>query len=177
MRKLRKLVRSKSKAVKPVKIRNYRHDIKNKEVLNKIKEHSWSVNKCCEKFNCSKNLILSIVNKTRPDIDAEDAEYIKIKKEIPVKELCTSCGLRRKKKGNRFLCALCFDKGDSDEDSYYYMGFGYSSFLTLDNTLGDEHELQAEVEPMVDRREKRKESSETKGYNGSTEREGSPSDQ
>lgn len=160
MRKLRKLVRNKSKAIKPTRIRNYRHDIKNEEVLKKI-EQGWGVNKCCEKFNCSKNLILSIVNKTRPDIDAE---YIK--KQIPIKDLCTGCRVRRKKKGNRFLCALCFDKGDSDEDSYYYMGFGYSSFLTTD-ILGDEYEIQEgsreETKPMARKEQYKKHDDSSKG--------------
>lgn len=174
MKKLRKLVR-KSKVVKkkPTKVRNYRHDIRNKEVLQCIKEDGWSISKCCEKWSCSKNLILSIVNGTRPDLGDEYT-----RREIPPDKICTSCGIREKKKGNRFLCSLCFESGD-DEEGAYYMGFGYSSFFTMDRILEEENEIQKnfrkEIKSMVDTRKKQDNSSKTKGHNYSTKGNGKTS--
>lgn len=164
MRKLRKLVRSKV-VDKPVRIRNYRHDIKNKEVLQRIKEDGWSINKCCDQWSCSKNLILSIVNGTRPDLGDQ---YTRQK--IPKDQLCTSCGIRRKRKGNRFLCAFCFEHGNNDEEDVYYVGFGYSSFLI--GAFEDDYEIQEDIrketKPMVDSREKQNNSGKTKGHDDST---------
>lgn len=173
--RIRKLVR---KSKKKVRIRNYRHDIKNKEVLARIKEDGWSINRCCEKYNCSKNLILSIVSGTRPDLGDE---YTRPK--IRQKDLCTSCGIREKKKGNRFLCALCFDKGSSEESDIYYMGYGYGIVVAATGSIldEDEHEipenLRQETKSMVDKREKQNNSSQTKGYNDSTQGESKPPDQ
>jgi len=105
IRKLRLLTRAKKKV-----IRRYRHDISNKDVLEKIKQ-GWSVRKCSDHFNCSKNLILAVVNGTRP----EAPPIVELSK----KEMCTCCLIRPRKKGNRFLCEYCFEnKGDADIDIY-----------------------------------------------------------
>jgi len=85
--------------------KRYRYDIKNEDVEAKLKE-GYSIAKTADFFNCSYTLVKAIKQGARKEIT---------QREVLSKpdNLCSCCGVRPRKKGNRFLCEWCFKHEES----------------------------------------------------------------
>lgn len=111
--------RSKEKRKKLRSTRNYRYDIKNEDVKEKLDE-GWTISKCAILFSCSKNLIKSVREGKRP--------ALKRKRKLP-KKRCSCCGLRKVAKGNRFLCKKCYRKKECGSIAVH--GYPFSDYDVL----------------------------------------------
>lgn len=89
--------------------RGPRYDIKNERVLELLKK-GVSICEISRRLGCSQILIAQVRDGKRKEQ--------KMPRKYNGKQMCRSCQIRPVKKGNRFLCAECF-QGGSLGDLYY----------------------------------------------------------
>jgi len=141
MKGLRRLKRSSkpkghSRPTRKPAIRRYRFDISNDDVLSRL-DQGYTIKQCCALFNCSKNLIAAVIKGTRPEAPEK-------KSSIDKKDLCTCCNIRRKKKGNHFLCEYCFENKESPFYDHPVALSGFAGYNDNETDILDEIYLYEE---------------------------------
>ena len=85
-----------------------RYDIRN-EAVQDLLDSGISVGDISRKLDCSAALIVQIKLGIRRDQKRSQRMNLKGRK------VCTCCGVRPRKRGNRFLCEICFRSGSNGE--------------------------------------------------------------
>lgn len=89
--------------MKKRKLRNYRRDISNNQIIKKHKS-GWTITAIQVYYGCSRNLVKRALQGKRPEAP----------KQKPIEKACSACNKRPIGPGKRFLCDYCFQHADDD---------------------------------------------------------------
>ena len=85
-----------------------RYDISNK-IVQELLDTGASIREICQRLDCSGALVLQVKNGERRDPKRPEGY------KLNGKRLCSCCEVRPVKKGNHFLCEVCFRSGPIGE--------------------------------------------------------------